>query len=114
MKLNPDCVRDVMLALEGMTGVDFDEKKGTFSFKEVNANSLYMQSPSLKEHYSREEVAYTLIQLSDGGYVSLDWKREGDFLRFKISHILYLTPKGHDFIAAHKQDDGADNERGST
>lgn len=100
MKLNPDCVRDVMIALEEKTGIEFDERNGFFSFKAVRIHPLYMETPSLCKRYSREEVAYTLLQLSESGYVVADWKRDERFLGVKFGFILYLTPKGHDFVSA--------------
>lgn len=55
MKLNPDCVRDVMLVLEEITGINYDR---IYRFIGVNCRSL---SSRFKGVYDEGEIAYTLI-----------------------------------------------------
>lgn len=100
MKLNPDCIRDVMLRLEDVTGTLPDKP---YCFNGVNAWSL-MQVQEIRDKYQYNEIVYTLIQLSESGYISMDFKCDNDKLSVVMGNVLYVTPKGHEFIAAAKNE----------
>lgn len=96
MKLNPDCIRDLMLRLEKITGT---YPTSPYQFREVNASSL-MHLDEIKEKYQYNEVVYTLIQLAESGYISMSFICDNDRLSIKMGNVLYVTPKGHEFIAS--------------
>lgn len=89
MRLNPDCVRDLLFAIE----------------KESTANSLFL-SDSLSEYkniskYSQEEILYHLQQLDWSGYIVTPSKNkslDGSFI------IQDLSPLGHEFLSNIRQD----------
>ena len=85
MKLNPDCIRDVMLVLESRS-----------MFLNVDLSLICKRLDGL---YERESIAYTLIQLAESGYICMDFKVDKDKIKFYMGKILYITPKGHDFIS---------------
>ena len=97
MKLNPDCIRDIMLVLEEKLSV-CDSPKG-----------YYFQSSSVpgiiscvhEKGYSKEEVAYTVLQLAESGYIVTSSRDLCNITHhtFNPGSILYITPKGHEFIA---------------
>lgn len=93
MKLNPDCVRDVMLALEEITGINYDR---IYRFVGVNCRSL---SSRFKEVYNEGEIAYTLVQLAESNYIKMSFQCDGNHLTVDMGNILYVTPKGHEFIS---------------
>ncbi len=89
MKLNPDCVRDVLLAVEENTGVH--------AVMEIDEDD-YTQYQQLKK-YKYEEVAYHIVQCNLNGYFT-------DFAeRIDNSYMIVdLSPKAHEFIANIRSD----------
>ncbi len=83
MKLNPDCIRDILIQCENVI---------TFN------NSYYYargSSSSLAEKYSHDEIIYHIKQAKDAGLIST-----GPFYDAGESvHITDLTPAGHEFLA---------------
>ncbi len=87
MKLNPDCVRDILLFIEANTDL-----KTPISFKEENVTQYFPQ-------YPHAETLYHLRQCELSGFFE------------KVSHgygelftISYLSPAGHEFIAYLRND----------
>lgn len=96
MKLNPDCVRDLMLFFEDKTFViQAGESGGRFH---AIAPSLVKDIQPLTR-YSLEEILYHIIQLSESEYIVTDFKfnPHGEYSDFSLSSVFYLTPKGHEF-----------------
>ena len=83
MKLNPDCVRDVLLAVESCP------------FEQVlNLETLSASLPD----YSENDLCYTCLKLDEGGYltlVSIDNMRS---YRPGIKCIVDLTYQGHEYL----------------
>ena len=94
MKLNPECIRDLMLILEDITGIS---KVNPYRFREINCESLMWRN-DLSNKYTENEVAYTLIQLAESGYIYMPFRIEYETV-LNLGNILYVTPKGHEFIA---------------
>lgn len=61
MKLNIDCVRDLLLAIENE--VNFTEN---LKYPSININSL-CESDFLKK-YQKQDVFYTALKLNEGGF----------------------------------------------
>lgn len=99
MTLNPDCVRNIMLSLEDLTGIYYDEETGLYLFNKVSWSNVGLE---LKEKfdYNAEEIQYTLIQLYESGYVHMEYKVNKG--RPEVGNIMYLSPKGHEFVAKIK------------
>ena len=94
MKLNPECIRDLMLILEDITGIS---KVNPYRFREINCESLMWRN-DLSNKYTENEVAYTLIQLAESGYIYMPFRIEYETV-LNLGNILYVTPKGHEFTA---------------
>lgn len=60
MRLNYDCVRDVLLDLEDM--LQFNEE---LEYPVINLDDICNEL----ESYSKQEIAYTLINLSEANYI---------------------------------------------
>lgn len=99
MKLNPDCVRDLMLFLEDKTYVTQAGEAGG-KFHAVCPSAAKDIHPI--NQYSMEEILYHTIQLSESGYIVTDFKfnPQGEYSDFALSRVFYLTPKGHEFSAS--------------
>nr|DAP69601.1 MAG TPA: YjcQ protein [Caudoviricetes sp.] len=102
MKLNPDCIRDIMLFCEEHTYIRAEDCGGMIT---ASYHALYIDSMRLNPQlsgYSAGEIIYHVIQLSDSGYIATDFHfdPEINFRRAELPVIYYVTPKGHDFIAS--------------
>ena len=86
MRLDIDCVRDVMLELEGFPIGSFHVS----SFKE----SI--------EKYGYDAVVYTLTKLIEADFINAGGDRTMDGL-FHIGSIVDLTFQGHQFLEAIRE-----------
>ena len=93
MKLNIDCVRDLLLAIE--SEVNFTEN---LKYPSVNINSL-CESDFLKK-YQKCDICYAALKLNEGGFIDLT-PTYGDN---RITSILIdsLTYEGHQFLESIK------------
>lgn len=86
MKLDPDCIRDILLALESIcdTGHYFDSRE---DIEKISGN------------YSKEKIAYHTRQCDMAGMLY--------GFRYCIDdewEVSDLTPKGHEFLANIRED----------
>ena len=87
MRLNPDCIRDILFTVEESTGF-------TSSMRYPSENKF----PRLNS-YSTEEVLYHIKQCEDAYLISqVHWFIGGSCL------ITDLTPEGHQFLANVRSD----------
>ncbi|MCH5385031.1 hypothetical protein DKZ23_10345 [Limosilactobacillus reuteri] len=88
MKLNSDCVRDILIAIEDST--NFQEA--------INNNQL--ETLDVINPYTSEEILYHLRQLSWAGLIQdFDCYADGGY------SILDLSPKGHEFLNNIRSDE---------
>lgn len=88
MKLNPDCFRDILIAVEKLP---------------VDNKSLGLDVPG----YSVEEIFYHLHMIDDAGYIVMKFiPVSGDPYMF---HIDRLTYQGHEFLEASRDNDAWDH-----
>lgn len=84
MVLNPDCVRDVLLAVES---ADLGEY--------ISPRTLH---DSLSQ-YSESEIEYTCLLLDDGGFMIVITSHLPGQEIPSVKSIVRLTYQGHEFIA---------------
>ena len=84
MKLNPDCVRDVLLAIEN---ADFGEH--------ISPATLHRSLPQ----YTEDEIEYTCLILSDGNFLQVMTIQLPGQEMPGVKSIIRLTFQGHEFIA---------------
>lgn len=85
MKLNPDCVRDVLMALEGIT-----DGRTSYTFGSFEA---FKENFSLAA-YTADEVEYHLRQCDLNGFlVGARFGASGEFT------VIDLSPRAHEFLA---------------
>lgn len=72
MKLNPDCLRDIMLLVEDRISVEtaVENPNGLRKFSYVSIPCLVRLLP---DSYSKEEIIYHVVQLSESGYLKTDF-----------------------------------------
>lgn len=83
MKLNPDCVRDILLCVESC---GFGERL-----------TLPRLQEKLTDH-TEEDLWYTCIKLEEGGYLDLETTPMAGMPMSYIQRINDLTYAGHEFI----------------
>lgn len=102
MKLDPDCVRDLMLFCEEHTYIKTEEIGRCTA---ARYHVLYVDSmrhiPPLNK-YDTGALIYHIIQLSESGYLATDFHFDPveNFRHNALPAIYYVTPKGHEFIAS--------------
>ncbi|MGW8114036.1 DUF2513 domain-containing protein [Caproicibacterium sp. NSD3] len=89
MELNPDCIRDVMLAIESMQNIDSE-----LVMHHTNL-SILAKSEKL-EKYAKEDIAYTLLKLNEGKLINATPSYGGGkIFNFYVSD---LTFDGHQYL----------------
>lgn len=87
MRLNPDCIRDILLTVESETTL--------YNFLEIGPCNL----PKQLSKYDASEVMYHIKQCEMSGMISIaSWYLSGNCL------IRYLTPIGHQFLSDIRED----------
>lgn len=89
MKLDPDCVRAVLMAVESL---DYGEH--------TNPDKLH----DLLPEYSVEQLEYTCLMLGDGGYLELITVDLPMQYTPGVKAVTSLTYVGHEFIANIRKD----------
>lgn len=87
MKLNPDCVRDVLLYVENNTDLKH--------FASISPSQI----PDELSNYPADEVMYHIKQAELSALIDVpSWYLDGGCL------IKYLLPEGHQFLANIRED----------
>lgn len=82
MKLNPDCIRDVLLQMENLP---YQEEMDV------------VQLHDLLPNYSYDEIDYTVLKLHEAGFIQANIQR---YLTGSIDIVLLdITYNGHQFLA---------------
>lgn len=90
MKLNPDCIREVLLYLESELEVDLKEHNFTaISLKQINKH--------FENIYMEEDIWYTVYNLREMQYISGNLGDAGRKLMM-FCEIDNITPYGHQFL----------------
>ncbi len=99
MKLNPDCIREVMLTLEEELVIS--ETSNMFRFQTMNLQRLILILEK-RNGYTHEDVVYSVLQLAESGYIitTAEHPLYGHFEIVELGKIVYITPKGHEFISS--------------
>lgn len=84
MRLNPDCMRAVLLTVESS---DFG--------KSIDQNYIYNQ---LDDEYSHEDILYSLIKLKEAGFINGRVKSYDNW-KNTVVFITDITYEGHQFLS---------------
>ena len=87
MKLEPKCVRDILMFCE-----DYDFLSEDLTWSPL---SLYKFSQSLPS-YNKNQIAYTLIQLNEAGYIKASVQTSANVVDSIL--VTRLTYEGHELI----------------
>ena len=93
MKINEECIRDVLSYLiNNLTIQIINNKKGDF-----NSISLLSLMETFDEKYSKEDVWYSIYNLSQDRYIETDDIRSKSRNGFAFVNIYNVTHRGHEF-----------------
>lgn len=91
MKLNPDCVRDLLIYFEENLNVT------VHGFSPMSRLDIFQ---IFHDEYSYEDLLYSMIQLHESGYIVTDFKPDFNKSTFWLNNVFFITPKGHDLLAS--------------
>lgn len=97
MKLDYECVRDVMRYLESALYI-VENSHGSIEYCEVWLEKICQDLP----HYPQTVIYYTLSNLEQAGYISASKQWTGDGLNMYC--VNYITFEGHEFLEKIKSD----------
>ena len=89
MKLNPDCIRDILISIEEM------DYNSTYTISKLNA---------ALPQYSKEELNYHCLHLIEAGFITADSTSVSMSVLSQVGRIYDLTFSGHQFIANIRSD----------
>ena len=96
MKLNYDCMRDVLLFLEKNIVLDDD-----LYFPETFSIDVILEDASIAEKYTKAEVYYAIHNMDQCGFLYVQ-KNESDD---KVEYFVYdITYDGHVFLSGIRSD----------
>lgn len=91
MKLNPDCIRAVLLEIEkSQTYYVNEEGEVTKTF--LTLDSIHGSLPK----FGKEDIYYTLFNLEQAGYINLSTKWAGGAVY--LCTVNHMTFAGHEFL----------------
>ena len=90
MRLNPDCIRDILFSIEELSQSD-----------SIITSFQLFNTEFLKDKYSQDEILYHIRQLDWSGYIKTPVHNKSiDGLYF----INDLSPLGHEFLSDVRKD----------
>ena len=95
MKLNKECIRDVLLYDEEHCIFE-DNKLGKHRLHEVSFHEL-CNAENLSQ-YTADDIRYTLSKLFEGRYIQGYVIPKDAYVTFSIANVVGLTLRGHDLL----------------
>lgn len=87
MKLNPDCMRDILLRMEDASYLE-----------ELSPGTIYNALPN----YTRDDIDYSIIKLKEAGFIDAIIKEyDSGIIILRLDDITY---NGHQFLADVRSD----------
>lgn len=95
MRLNYDCIRDVLLAISELNIVQYISEDKCEMYKVPKQEII--KHPLIAGNYSYDDIQYTLIELFEMGFVrGCRLPKDENVLWY--CDIDNITPEGHDFL----------------
>lgn len=94
MKMNEDCTRDILRYLVENLTIQIDEKHNKGGFNEL---SMLMLMKKFDDKYSREDIWYSVYNLSQDRFIETNDIRKQSIIGFAFVEIYNVTHRGHQF-----------------
>lgn len=95
MKMNPDCIRDILLYLEEHLSYVNEEDKST-KINEVSWNQI-INDNIISSNYETKDIKYSIQKLAEVDYIRVSVSTSGNKGWFTCD-ISDITWKGHQFL----------------
>lgn len=92
MKMNEDCIRDILKYLVENLTIKIDHNKGGF-----NDMSMLAIMKEFETKYSREDIWYSVYNLSQDRFIDTNDVRKQSMVGFAFVEIYNVTHRGHQF-----------------
>ena len=92
MKINEECIRDVLSYLVDNLTIQISNNRGDF-----NSISLLSLMKNFEEKYSKEDIWYSIYNLSQDGFIETNDVRKQSRNGFAFVDIYNVTHRGHQF-----------------
>lgn len=102
MRLNHDCIRDILLYVEKHCVYE-ENDRGYTSMHLVTDNELYAD-PELSSKYDEDTIIYTIAQLFLDNMIIGKHRDCGTIFHMADCDIEALSPRGHEFLDNIKDD----------
>ena len=99
MKMNEDCMRDVLVHLVENLSIQINGNKGGF-----NKISLLSVMEKFKDKYSREDIWYSVYNLYCDRFIESDDIRKQSLQGFAFTEIFNVTHRGHQLYESIQPD----------
>lgn len=93
MKLNDDCITDVLFTLEESLELTDD----LFAPIPLTLKDICTKNDTMGK-YSPKEVFYTLKKLAEAGYILTEDSRNDESKSYRTYSVLDITFQGHEYI----------------
>ncbi len=95
MKLNPDCLREVLLYLE--ENLEYRESHTIFKHRPINPDTLINDFME-RYTYDKDEINYSVEKLIEAKYIVIDDIKHNARQEITYFVITDITWTGHDFL----------------
>lgn len=95
MKLNKECIRDLLLFIEEKC-VYYEDSQYGVRVKNVSYNEICEDKKFQK--YDKDVIRYTISKMLEGQYIQGETYPVNDFATFDIVNISGLTLQGHELL----------------
>ncbi len=99
MKINEECIRDVLEYLIDNITIEIKNNKGDF-----HSLSLLHIMKAFKEKYSMEDIWYSIYNLSQDRFIETNDIRSNSRNGFAFVNIYNITHRGHNFYETIQPD----------
>ena len=107
MKLDFECMRDVLLALEDLCGYDEQDPR---KFKMISCNDIlkYIEDMNDFKYHSISEIKYTVLKLNEGEFIKtkaisdINPVDSGELMYFKSTsenYVIDITYQGYELLS---------------
>ena len=105
MKLNKDCIRDILMYVE-QNNVYEEIKNFKYSSLHTISFDDLCEDETIKSKYKHDVIYYTIEKMKDYGLIITSKESHSSikFEGFKNHHINGITPRGHEFLDNAKND----------
>lgn len=101
MKMNEDCIRDILKFLVENLTITIDDKQHKGGFNDISMLSIMKE---FKDKYTSEDIWYSVYNLSQDRFIESNDIRKQSIVGFAFVEIYNVTHKGHQFYETIQSD----------